>query len=337
MSVFIIAEAGVNHNGSISLGKKMIDVASKAGADAIKFQSFITDEIILKKAPKATYHKRTTGSDKKLSWYDLLKSQEMSLKMHKELIQHCKKRKIVFLSTPYDEKSSDTLQKLGVKAFKIASTDNNNIKLITHIAKKKIPIILSTGMMDMKTLEQSIKTIKKSGNSKIAILHCTSNYPCSLKNTNLLIIQKLKKKFKLPVGFSDHTEGSLASIIATSLGASVIEKHFTLNKKLPGPDHIMSMDPSELEIFISEIKNIHNLYGRKEKVVLKCEIENFKKLKKSLVSKIFIKKGKKINLSMISAKRPGTGIKANELKLVIGKKVKRNIPRDTILKLNMFE
>ena len=334
---FIIAEAGVNHNGSIALGKKMIDVASKAGAHAIKFQTFVTEEIILKKAPKASYHKRTTGSDKKLSWYDLLKSQEMSLNMHKKLIQHCKKRKIIFLSTPYDEKSSDLLEKLGVKAIKIASTDNNNIKLISHIAKKKIPIILSTGMMDMKTLEQSIKVIRKNGNSKIVILQCTSNYPCTFENTNLSTLKEIKKKFKTPVGFSDHTEGNLASIVATTLGACVIEKHFTLNKKFPGPDHIMSMNPRELEKFIFEIKNIYKLYGKKNKVILNCEIENFKKLKKSLVSKYFIKKGNKINLSMITAKRPGTGIQANKLNLVIGKKAKRNIQSNTIIKSEMLK
>ena len=334
---FIIAEAGVNHNGSISVGKKMIDVAAKAGAHAIKFQSFITEEIILKKAPKATYHKRTTGSDKKLSWYNLLKTQEMNAKMHKELIKHCNKKKIIFLSTPYDEPSSDYLEKLGVKAFKIASTDNNNIKLLAHIARKKIPIILSTGMMDMKTLEQSIRVIKKNKNFKISILQCTSNYPCNLKDANLSLIKKFQKKFKIPVGFSDHTEGNLASIVATSLGASIIEKHFTLDKKLPGPDHIMSMNPIELKQFISEIKSMSKLLGGKDKTVLSCETENFKKLKKSLVSKIEIKKGKKIDISMITAKRPGTGIKANHLHLIIGKKVIKNIPINTMLNLNMFK
>ena len=334
---FIIAEAGVNHNGSLKIGKKMIDVAAKAGAHAIKFQSFLTDEIILKQAPKATYHKRTTGSDEDLSWYDLLKSQEMNYVMHKKLIKHCKKRRIIFLSTPYDEKSADLLEKLKVKAFKIASTDNNNIKLLAHIAKKKIPIILSTGMIDMRTLEQSINVIKKNGNKKISILQCTSNYPCSNENLNLSIIREFKKKFQVPVGFSDHTEGNIASIVATSLGASIIEKHFTLDKKLPGPDHIMSMDPLELKEFIFCIKEINKLLGKKEKKVLPCEIENFKKLKKSLVSKINIKKGTRINLSMISAKRPGTGIKANELKLIIGKKARKDIPMNKTLKQNMIK
>lgn len=334
---YIIAEAGVNHNGSVKIAKKMVDIAKKAGANAIKFQSFITDEIILKAAPKATYHKKTTGSDKKLSWYNLLKSQEMNAKMHKDILRHCKKKKITFLSTPYDEKSSDFLEKIGVKAFKIASTDNNNVKLLSHIAKKKIPMILSTGMMDMKTLEQSIDIIRKNGNSKISILQCTSNYPCNLENSNLLLIKEFQKKFKIPVGFSDHTEGNLASIVATSFGASIIEKHFTLNKKLPGPDHRMSMNSDELKKFISEIKKVSRTFGRKEKKVLKCETENFKKLKKSLVSKTEINKGRKINISMISAKRPGTGIKANDLSLIIGKKAIKNISKNTILKINMFK
>ena len=333
---FIIAEAGVNHNGSIKIAKKMIDVAAKAGADAVKFQSFLTDEIILKKAPKATYHKRTTGSDKELSWYDLLKSQEMNFKMHVELIKHCKKRKILFLSTPYDEKSSDILERLGIKAFKIASTDNNNVKLLKHIAIKKIPIILSTGMMDEKTLKQSIKVINKSGNKKIALLQCTSNYPCRIKDAHLGLIQEFKKKFKIPVGFSDHTEGDFASIIATTLGASIIEKHFTLNKKLPGPDHIMSLNPIELSQFISKIKNIFVSLGSNSKKVLDCEKENFFKLKKSLVSCKLIKKGNKINESMITAKRPGTGITANKLNLIIGKKAKEDIPKNKTLAKKMF-
>ena len=189
----------------------------------------------------------------------------------------------------------------------------------------------------MKTLEQSIKIIKKNKNFKISILQCTSNYPCSLENTNLSLIKEFQKKFKMPVGYSDHTEGHLASIVATSLGASIIEKHFTLDKKLPGPDHVMSMSPEELKQFIFEIKNMSKLLGEKNKTVLPCETENFKKLKKSLVSKIEIKKGKKINISMISAKRPGTGIKANFLHLIIGKKAIKNIPNNTMLKLNMFK
>ena len=333
---YIIAEAGVNHNGSIKIAKKMIDVASKAGADAIKFQSFLTEEIILKNAPKATYHKKTTGSDKKLSWYNLLKTQEMNKKMHVELMKYCKKKKILFLSTPYDEKSSDYLEKLGIKAFKIASTDNNNIKLLKHIAIKKIPLILSTGMIDEKTLRQSINVIKKSGNNKIALLQCTSTYPCDLKDANISLIKEFKKKFKIPVGFSDHTEGNVASIVATSLGAAIIEKHFTLDKTLPGPDHIMSLNPKELVDFISKIKSISKSLGVSKKEVLKCEKENFKKLKKSLVSKKIIKKGEKINFNMIAAKRPGIGIKANELNLVIGKKAKVNIPKNKILNKRMF-
>ena len=188
-------------------------------------------------------------------------------------------------------------------------------------------------MMDMKTLEQSIKVIKKNGNSKISILQCTSNYPCNLENSNLALINKFKKKFKIPVGFSDHTEGNLASIVATSLGAAIIEKHFTLNKKLPGPDHIMSMNPVELKKFIFEIKNTCKLLGEKEKTVLNCEKENFKKLKKSLVSKIKIEKEKKINLSMITAKRPGTGISPINWESIIGQISKYNFEQDELISL----
>ena len=334
---FIIAEAGVNHNGSITIGKKMIDVAAKVGANAIKFQSFITDEIILEKAPKSTYHKRTTGSDKQLSWYEMLKTQEMDSKMHLELLRHCKKKKIIFLSTPYDEKSADYLEKIGIKAFKIASTDNNNIKLLSHIAKKKIPMILSAGMINMKTLGQSVKEIKRNSNYNIAILQCTSNYPCNENDVNLQIIKTFERKFKLPIGFSDHTEGYLASVVATTMGACIIEKHFTLDKNLPGPDHTMSLNPEELKNFIKKIKSVSKVKGVAHKKVLATEIENLKKLKKSLVSKTNILKNEKIQKSMINLKRPGTGIPANEINSILGKKAKKNIYKNTILKSNMFK
>ena len=187
-SCFIIAEAGVNHNGSLKIAKQLVDIAVEAKADAVKFQTFIADEIILKKAPKAKYHIETTGSDKSLSWYDLLKSQEISLKMHKELISYCNKKKIIFMSTPYDKKSVDLLDSLGVQIFKIASTDSNNHQLIEYIAKKKKPVILSTAMSNIKDITESFKILKKYLRNNFVLMQCTGSYPAPIKDANLAVI-----------------------------------------------------------------------------------------------------------------------------------------------------
>lgn len=328
---FVIAEAGVNHNGSIKIAKKLVDIAVKAKADAIKFQTFNTEKLILKSAPKAKYHKKTTGSDKKLSWYNLLKSQEMDIGMHKKLINYCKKKKIIFLSTPYDEESSDVLEKLKVKIFKVASTDNNNSFLLKHLARKNKLMIISTGMMTMSELEDSLKLLKKH-NSKIILMHCTSSYPCESKDANINLIEQYIKKFPFKVGFSDHTLGSTASILALAKGARIFEKHFTLSKKMKGPDHIMSLDPNELKNYVNDLKNAYKMLGSKNKKVFNSENENYNKLKKKIVTKFFLSKNTKIKRNMLTAKRANGGISVSSLKFFIGKHTRLNLKPNIVLK-----
>lgn len=293
--IYIIAEAGVNHNGSLSKAKKLIDIAVKAKADAVKFQTFKAENIIVPKGPKAKYHIETTGSNKSLSWFNLLKSQEISLSMHKELIKYCKKKKITFLSTAYDKDSATLLDKLKIHAFKIASTDNDNYPFISFLKKFKKPIILSTAMSTFEEVKFAYQLLKKFNFKKFSIMQCTGNYPTKIENTNLNVIDQYKKYFKCPIGFSDHTEGSTAAICAVAKGVKIIEKHFTISKKLNGPDHRMSLEPKELIEYIKSIRIAEKSLGMTDKKILLSEEENKKKLKKSLVAKKFIKKGQRIS------------------------------------------
>jgi len=251
--VFIIAEAGVNHNGNINLAKKLIDIAKKAGADAVKFQTWLTEEIVTKDAEGAEYQMKTANA--KETQYEMLKKLELSQNDFRELKKYADKKKIIFLSTPDEEKSADFLFKLDVPAFKIGSGEVTNLPYLKHIAKKKKPIILSTGTATLNEVKEAVNTIKKAGNDKIVLLHCTTNYPCPLEEVNLRAMSTLKKEFALPVGHSDHTLGIIVPIMATTLGATVIEKHFTLDKNLPGPDHKASLEPNELREMVKIIRD----------------------------------------------------------------------------------
>ena len=334
--IFYIAEAGVNHNGSLKIAKKLVDIAKEAGADAVKFQSFLADEIIIPKGPKAQYHIDTTGDDNKQTWYELLKSQEISEKMHKEIISYCKKKKILFLSTPYDNVSANLLNKLKMPAYKIASTDNDNFPFIKFIAKKKKPMIISTAMSTIEDVEYLVKTLKKINFNKFALLQCTGNYPSKIEDSNLEVIKTYKEKFNCIVGLSDHTPDNIGCITAVGMGIKIIEKHFTLDQKLYGPDHRMSLTPGQLKKSINEIRKAELSLGSKYKVVLNSELANRKKLKKSLVTSKDLKKGHKIDLVSIKIKRPGSGIRPKDLNKILGLKVNQNLKKDTVLKKRMF-
>ena len=334
---FVIAEAGVNHNGKIQLAKKLVDSAVFAGADAVKFQTFNTEDIVTKKSPKSTYHKVTGGSDKKQSWFSLLKSQELTEEEHIELFNYCNKKKIIFLSTPYDFKSVDLLCKIGVKAFKIASTDNNNLPLLKYIASKKKPIILSTGMSNLNEIIETVRLLKTYNQKKISILQCTSSYPCNIKDLNLAVIQTFIKTFDCPVGFSDHSSELMPAIISTSLGSSIYEKHLTLDKKMKGPDHRASCTPRELKEIIKKIRATFIMLGSNKKKVLKCEEENRKKLKKSLVANSFIEKGTKLNKKLFGIKRPATGLDPSFYEKINIFKSIRDIKKDTIITIKMIK
>jgi len=336
-SVFFIAEAGVNHNGSIELGKQLIDIAKEADADAVKFQTFKTENIITSAAPKSTYHIETTGDDRKQTWFELLKTQEMSRSMHVELIDYCKNKGIIFLSTPYDEESADLLYNLDVPAFKIASTDTNNIPLLRYIAKKGRPMIISTAMSTMKEVEDAVAAVRGEGLEDLAVLQCTGNYPSKLFDSNLRVMKTYSDKLNCIVGYSDHTPDLLNPVAATALGAKIYEKHFTIDKNLPGPDHRMSLEPNELEKTINAIRNTEISLGNLEKRVLPAEEENRMILRKSLVASKDISKGTLISKNIIAIKRPGTGLPPSFLEHIIGKKAKIDILKDSILTDEIIE
>ena len=330
--VFFIAEAGVNHNGSVELGKRLIDVASDAGADAVKFQTFKTENIITPDAPKSTYHLETTGSDFEQTWYDLLKTQEISKKMHIELIEYCNKKRIIFLSTPYDEESADLLEDLDVQAFKIASTDTNNIPLLRHIARKGRPVLLSTAMSTMEEVKEAVHAIRDEGLEDIAVFQCTGNYPSKLKHSYLRVMLTYWDHLNCLVGYSDHTPDMINPIAATAMGANIYEKHITVDKTLPGPDHRMALDPNELKQTVKTIRDTELSLGNPEKQVLENEKENRLKLRKSIVTTKNIKKNTKIKSDMLGIKRPGNGISPSELHNIIDKIAARDLEEDYVIK-----
>lgn len=335
--VFFIAEAGVNHNGSIELGKKLIDVAIDAGANAVKFQTFKTENIIIPDAPKSTYHVETTGSDSAQTWFELLKTQEMSKNMHMDLIKHCSAKGIIFLSTPYDEESADLLDELKVPAFKIASTDTSNIPLLRYIARKGLPMIISSAMATMEELEDAVFAVRDEGLEEVAVLQCTGNYPAKLSDSNLRVIQTYREKLHCIVGYSDHTPDLINPVAATAMGAKIFEKHFTIDKSLPGPDHRMSLDPEELKQTVKAIRDTELALGSSEKQVLEGEKENRAKLRKSLIANTDINKNQIIHKEMIAIKRPGSGIPPADMETILGKRARNDIPSGTVLSFEMID
>lgn len=327
--VFIIAEAGVNHNGNINIAKKLIDVAVEAGVDAVKFQTFSAKEVMIKTAPKASYQKETTNPCE--SQYEMAKRLELKKEDFLELSEHCKKNNVLFLSTPHDEESIDLLDKIGVKAFKIGSGDITNIPYLKKISKIGKPIILSTGMSNICEVEEAVNTIYSQGNTDLILLHCVSNYPAKVKDCNLRAMKTLSNVFNLPVGFSDHTLGIEISIAAVAMGAKVIEKHFTLDKTMIGPDHRSSLESEGLKAMIEGIRKVEQSLGNGIKKPRNSEIDIMKVARKSIVAKTIIKKGEKIKENHLSIKRPGTGIKPKNYDSLIGKVAKKNIEKDSLI------
>ncbi len=332
--VFIIAEAGVNHNGNLKLAKKLIDAAARAGVDAVKFQTFDPKSLVTKTAAKAEYQTNNMVGE---SQYEMLKKIMLPRKWHKELQSYAKKNGLIFLSTPFSRDDADFLIKLGVPAIKVSSSDANNIPYLSHIADQNVPIILSTGMSDMKELKESIKTMRKSGNNKLIVLHCTTNYPVPFEEANIKAISTIAKELGLITGFSDHTQGIEASIAAVALGARVIEKHFTINRDLPGPDHKASLEPEELKQMVRSIRNVENALGTGKKIPFSSEIKIAEVARKSIVATRDINKGEVINDKNIAVKRPGTGLPPRYYFKVIGTKAKINIKADTLIKKSYYE
>jgi N-acetylneuraminate synthase len=322
---FIIAEAGVNHNGNLGLAKKMIDVATQAGADAVKFQTFRTEDLILNGIEKASYQKRTTSARE--SQTAMLKKLEIDQDFHLALIKHCARRGIIFLSTCYEENSLKVLMELGVPAIKIASTDTTNLLFLEKVAKTEKPVILSTGMCSLLEVKRAYQCLRKNGCKQIALLKCTSNYPAAPVEVNLNAMSTLKENFDAIIGFSDHTEGLGASPYAVAMGAKIVEKHFTLDKNFEGPDHKASLSPNELVSWVKEIRKVEQMLGHKEIRPTESEKETKKVMQKCLVSKVDLKKGDVITRENIVAKRTGgKGIAASESFHALRSRLTRNVP-----------
>ena len=303
---FIIAEAGVNHNGDVHLAEQLIEVAADAGADAIKFQTFTADKVVTANADKAAYQKKTTSASE--SQYDMIKRLELSAQDFKHLATYAKNKNIVFLSSPFDKESVDFLDDLNVPAFKVASGEITNVDLLRYIARKGRPILLSTGMSSLGDIEQALNDVRQSGASDVMLLHCTTNYPAQPAELNLRAIDTLRHAFALPVGFSDHSVGITASIAAVVLGACVIEKHVTISRELPGPDHKASAEPAQFREMVEAIRYVEHALGDGVKRPTRSEEETKMVARRSIVAKADIPKGTVITEDMLDVKRPGTGI-----------------------------
>ncbi|HEY0087600.1 MAG TPA: N-acetylneuraminate synthase [Candidatus Lokiarchaeia archaeon] len=331
---FIIAEAGVNHNGKVGLAKKLVDIAVNAGADAVKFQTYKSEDVVIPKIDSADYSKKNLG--KQINQLEMLKAYELDYKDFKIIKEYCDKKRIIFLSTPHSFDAIDFLEDL-VPAYKFGSGDITNLPTLIYAAKKDKPIILGTGMSTLNEVEIAINAIKKEGNEKIIALHCTTNYPCPFEEVNLRAMITMQKELDCLIGYSDHTLGINVPIIATALGAKVIEKHFTISKDLPGPDHKASLEPNELKTMVKEIRNTEKILGSFEKKPTESEKKIMKLIRKSIVAKKEIDKGVILKEQMISIKRPGMGIKPYDLLKIIGKKTKKHISKNEMIKENMVE
>ncbi|EKD26229.1 MAG: hypothetical protein ACD_79C01302G0010 [uncultured bacterium] len=338
--VFIIAEAGVNHNGNLEQAIKLIDIAYEAKADAVKFQMFKAERLVTKTLDKVAYQINNMKSVE--TQYEMLKRLELKDDDYVKIKKYCDKKGIIFLCTPFDEFNADFLDAIGVEKFKIPSGEITNKPLIQHIAKKNKPIILSTGMSDLEEINQSISWINEvwrnfSAFPVLSLMHCVTAYPAQPEDINLKVIQTLKDKFNLSVGLSDHTSGIEISIAAVALGAELIEKHFTISRDLEGPDHKASVEPIELRQLVSSIRNVEIAMGNGIKCPVKDEEIIKTQVRKSIVSIKFIKKGEVITNENIFLKRPGTGISPEYFESVIGMKVKQDIEKDTVLKWDMLQ
>lgn len=329
--IFFIAEAGVNHNGSLEIAKKLIDIAVNSGADAVKFQNFKCEELLTKNAKKM---KHQTRSNNKISQFRLLKRLELTDEQLIKLKNYSRKKKIIFFSTAFDNKSLIFLNRLNLPIFKVPSSEINNSPYLKILAGFKKPIILSTGMSYENEVKEAINILLKNGMKKknIILLHCTSQYPTKFSDLNLNAILTLRKKFKCTVGYSDHSPGLIAPIAAVAMGSKVIEKHFTISKKMKGPDHISSLNPTELKEVISSIRKLEISFGDGIKKPTKSEKENRLLGRKSIVAYKNIKIGEKFSLKNITTKRPGTGISPTKYFDLIGKKSKKNYKTDDLIK-----
>jgi N,N'-diacetyllegionaminate synthase len=333
--VFIIAECGVNHNGSLETAIDLVDAAVAAGADAVKFQTFRSDALATASAPKAPYQQDTTGAGE--AQLDMLRRLELSEEAHRRLADHGAARGIEFMSTPFDEGSCDLLGRIGVRRFKVGSGDLTNLPFLRYVASRGLPVILSTGMATLAEVELAIATVRNAGNEAIAILHCVTEYPAPVSEINLRAIGTLKCAFGIPVGYSDHTLGNEASVAAVALGALIIEKHLTLDKSMPGPDHRASADPGEFRSLVTMVRNVSAALGDGIKRPAASEMKNRDIARRSVVAASALKAGTRLSRDLIAIKRPATGIQPADLEKVLGLALMVDVETDTPISWEMLK
>jgi len=333
--VFIIAEAGVNHNGDIQQAKRLVCEAKACGADCVKFQFWKTERHLVKNAPKAAYQLKTTSAQE--SQFEMLQKLELSDAEHRELYAFCRKEGIIYLSSTCDTLGIDFLESLPVSAHKVASPNIIENYFLEYIAQKGKPILLSTGMCNMAEVEEAVNTVRQAGNDRIVVLQCTTNYPSALEDTNLRAMQAMGKAFNVLVGYSDHSPSLIAAPAAVALGACIIEKHFTLDKNLPGPDQASSLEPAEFTQLVRNIREVEACLGSDVKEPSVIEMENAKVARRSIVAKTLIRKGERLTVDNLTLKRPAAGLAAKQLKQIIGKKSVRNLTPDTVIRFDMLQ
>jgi len=333
LKTLIIAEAGVNHNGDLALARQLIDVAAEAGADLVKFQTFSADRLVTTHAPKADYQIQTTDAGE--SQHAMIRRLELTRDMHEALIAYCRSREIRFFSTGFDPKSIDLLADLGLDCFKIPSGEITNLPYLRHVGRYGKPVILSTGMATLGEIEAALDVLEQAGTPRanITVLHCTTEYPTPMAEVNLRAMQIIHAAFGVTVGYSDHTAGIEVAIAAVAMGASVIEKHFTLDRNLPGPDHKASLEPGELKAMVSAIRNIEIALGDGIKRLTPSEARNKPIVRKSLVASQTIKEGEVFSAQNITTKRPGTGISPMRWDEVMGRISPRDFVADELIEL----
>jgi N,N'-diacetyllegionaminate synthase len=331
---FIIAEAGVNHNGDLSLARRLVDAAADAGADAVKFQTFKADRLVTAAAPKADYQNKSTKAGE--SQLEMLERLELTPAMHVDLMAYCRSRGIEFLSSPFDETSADDLLSLGLKLLKLPSGEITNIPFLEHVAHMRVPVILSTGMSSLEEVRQAAEVFQAANNRQLVLLHCVSNYPADPADSNLRAMQTMETAFGLPVGYSDHTEGIEVALAAVALGACVIEKHLTLDRSLPGPDHRASLEPDDFAALVKGVRIVERARGEGRKEPCPSEANTRDVARKSLVASQDVAAGAALTAAMISIKRPGTGLAPALRDKLVGRVARDKIPAGTLFTLEML-
>ncbi|MCK4724950.1 MAG: N-acetylneuraminate synthase, partial [Anaerolineales bacterium] len=324
-----------NHNGNLEYAKRLVDIAVDADADAVKFQTFIADQIVSPIAPKAEYQKVAMTKDE--SQLEMVKKLELPFQAFTQLYDYCLSKNILFLSTPFDHESADFLQELNVMAIKVASGEITNLPFLSHLAKKNIPLHISTGMATLGEIETALGVVDSAGNHEYILLHCVSNYPAAPEDVNLRAMDTLRAAFDVPVGFSDHTLGIELPIAAVALGANIIEKHFTLDHDLPGPDHRSSLEPEELRSMIIGIRKVESALGNGVKRPSNNELEIAKVARKSLIIAKDLKQGTILTNNMIVIQRPGTGLSPSMLDFVVGRRLTKDVKMGSLLSMDLFE